>query len=81
MMTRDQRRQLPKARWFRLSWSWRWFYFTRFRCANFMRWQIGWLTVEHRMPYIEHVARQNYPEIFAEPAIGGPNSRGPLGID
>ena len=31
-----------------VKWSWKYFYFARFRCANFCRFQIGWLTVMTR---------------------------------
>jgi hypothetical protein len=31
-----------------VEWSWRYFYFAKFRCANFRRFQIGWLTIMTR---------------------------------
>jgi len=31
-----------------VEWSWRYFYFAKFRGANFRRFQIGWLTIMTR---------------------------------
>jgi hypothetical protein len=62
------RRHLPKAPLLTFEWSWKYFYFARFRLANCRRLQIGWLTVHVRAPYLEHVARVHHPYLFpAEP--------------
>lgn len=37
-----------KAPLLTVEWSWRYFYFAKFRCANFRRFQIGWLTIMTR---------------------------------
>lgn len=56
--------RLEKARLISFEWSWRQFYFARFRLANAVRLQIGWLAVNMRAPWLEHSARQLHPEIF-----------------
>ena len=38
----------PVASLFHASWSWRRFYFAKFRLCNARRFQIGWLTVTVR---------------------------------
>lgn len=38
----------PVARLVHFDWSWRHFYFAKFRMCNARRFQIGWLTVEMR---------------------------------
>lgn len=56
---------LPKAALIRFEWSWRLFYFAKFRLANAMRLQIGWLVVTVRMPWLPRSARALHPEYFA----------------
>jgi hypothetical protein len=58
------KRILPKARLIEVNWSWRRFYFARFRLANAVRLQIGWLIVHHRTPWLEHSARAAHPHLF-----------------
>ena len=72
-MTREQRKRLPKASLFRAEWSWRPWYFAKFRLANAMRVQVGGLMLMWRMPYLEHVARVLHPEVFraCPPTTGG----------
>lgn len=63
-MDREIRKRLPKAPLIEFGWSWSWFYFHKFRLANCIRWQIGWLTINHRAPWLEHSARALHPEVF-----------------
>lgn len=42
-----------KAPLFSVEWSWRYFYFAKFRLANAVRIQIGWLTIHTRAPWLE----------------------------
>lgn len=60
-----QIRDLPKAKLLSVKWSWRYFYFARFRLANALRLQIGWMTVEVRRPWLERSARTLHPECFS----------------
>jgi hypothetical protein len=53
--------RLPRASLFRAEWDWRYFYFAKFRLANAMRVQIGWLVLIWRMPWLEHSARALHP--------------------
>lgn len=64
-MTREQRKRLPKAKLFQAEWSTRQWYFAKFRCANFMRVQIGRLCLSWRMSWLEHSAHTLHPELFA----------------
>lgn len=57
---------LPKAAWVKIDWSRRGFYFAHFRGANFRRFQIGWLAVNVRAPWLEHVARRTHPHLFGD---------------
>lgn len=63
-MQEDVIRRLPKANLISLSWSWRYFYFARFRLANALRLQVGWLVIHLRAPWLEEVARVHYPHLF-----------------
>lgn len=58
--------QLPKARLISLEWSWRYFYFARFRLANAVRFQIGWLAILVRAPWLERSARALHPHLYPE---------------
>jgi hypothetical protein len=53
-------RKLPKARLISLQWSWRYFYFAKFRLANAVRFQVGWLVILVRAPWLEQSARALY---------------------
>lgn len=57
-------KQLPKAAWLSLSFDFKSFYFAKFRLANAARWQIGWVTVQHRLPWLERSARALHPQLF-----------------
>jgi len=57
---------LPKASLFWVEWAPARFYFAKFRLANAMRVQVGWIAVSWRMPWLEHVARTLHPECFAD---------------
>lgn len=65
---RNIRKKLPKAEWLRVEIGGYYDkpYYARFRGANFVRWQLWWVCVIHRAPWIEHVARQRYPHLFRE---------------
>lgn len=56
---RDSRepKHLPKARFVSFEWSWAHCYLARFRLANAVRLQIGWLGVLFRAPWLEQSAR------------------------
>jgi hypothetical protein len=58
--------KLPKAHFFRITWGgyYREPYFAKFRGANFIRWQLWWVRVQHRAPWLEHSARQLHPHLF-----------------
>jgi hypothetical protein len=58
------RMQLPKAALLRAGLSFRQFYFAKFRLANATRWQIGWVTITHRSPWLERSARALHPHLF-----------------
>ncbi|TIN83069.1 hypothetical protein [Mesorhizobium sp.] len=62
-MNANIRRQLPKAALFRAELG-RQFYFAKFRLANAVRWQFGWLAITHRAPWIEASARALHPDLF-----------------
>lgn len=57
-------RQLPKARLISFEWSWAHCYFARFRLANAVRLQIGWLAIQFRAPWLERSARASHPHLF-----------------
>lgn len=63
-MNRAIRKQLPKTRLIHLEWSWSYFYVAKFRLANAVRLQVGWLTITLRAPWLEHSARVFYPRLF-----------------
>lgn len=58
--------QLPKARMISFQWSWRYFFFARNRLANAVRFQIGWLVILVRAPWLERSARALYPHLYSE---------------
>jgi len=68
--TTDWRKKVPKANLIHLSWSRNYFYFANHRLANCRRFQVGWLTVLVRAPWLEHVARVHYPELFERQGSG-----------
>lgn len=63
MMTKEQRQKLPKASLIHISWG-KYSYIAKSRGANFMRVQIGRMTIVFRMPWLEHSARRLYPQLF-----------------
>mgnify|MGYP000094275139 CR=1 FL=1 len=66
MIPRRIRKKLPKARLLSIEIG-GYFdapYFAKFRCANFVRWQVGWICVQHRWFWHEDVARRSYPHLF-----------------
>jgi hypothetical protein len=69
MMTKGQRKRLPKANLLTLEWAKPIFagrpFFQRNRLANAVRIRLGNLAVIVRMPWLEHSARQLYPHLFA----------------
>mgnify|MGYP000951358982 CR=1 FL=1 len=62
--------ELPKAQLLSLRWSWAYFYFAKFRLANAVRLQIGWLTVTLRAPWHEQ-SKRAYAAMFSRPAGDG----------
>lgn len=58
--------ELPKAPLIWLEWSFRHFYFAKFRLANAIRLQVGWLVVNVRAPWLDHSARVLHPEHFKD---------------
>lgn len=63
-MTKEQREKLPRAGLIDFRWCQRG-YFGKFRLANAMQVQVGRLTIMWRMPWLEHSARQIYPQVFS----------------
>jgi hypothetical protein len=66
-MDRKIRKKLPKSKMIAVRWG-GWYskpYFARFRMANCIRWQLWWVCVEHRAPWLEHSARSLHPHLFA----------------
>lgn len=58
-------RKLPKAKWFTIIRSYYDKpYYARFRCANFVRWQIGKYCIVHRAPWLKESAIKLHPELF-----------------
>ena len=57
---------LPKAKLITFKLSFGKPYFAKFRCANFIRRQIGWLTIETRAPWLTHVALQQHGHLFGD---------------
>lgn len=66
MIPRDVRKKLPKAKLisFEIGGYYRKPYFARFRCANFIRWQLWCVCITHRAPWVERAARQIHPHLF-----------------
>lgn len=62
-------KRLPKAKLIRFAWG-KHFYFAKFRLANAVRLQLGWLVVEFRAPWLEHSARRLHPELFKDQSNG-----------
>lgn len=62
----DWQARLPKAALLTIQWRWDWrfCYFARFRLANSIRWQLGPITLTHRAPWLEGVARSIHPHLF-----------------
>ena len=58
--------KLPKASLMTVHWSWTCFYFARFRLANAIQFQVGWLTLIFRAPWLERSARALYPHLFED---------------
>lgn len=56
--------KLPRSALASVRWSFRHFYFAKFRLANAMQWQIGWMTITHRAPWLEASARALHPHLF-----------------
>lgn len=65
MISKAIKNKLPKAPIIRVGMS-RQGYFAKFRLANACRWQIGKVTITHRAPWLEHVARTYHPELFGD---------------
>ena len=66
MLPRHIKKQLPKAKLIAIEFGgyYRNPYFAKFRMANCIRWQLWWVCIQHRAPYLEHVARQIHPHLF-----------------
>ena len=66
--TRKVLASLPKAKLFsiKIGGSYKKPYFAKFRGANFMRWQIGRIRVQHRMPWLLSSAMSLHPHLFKE---------------
>lgn len=65
---RHVKKKLPKARTIsiKIGGYYREPYWARFRCANFIRWQLGWVCIQHRAPWLEESARRIHPHLFRE---------------
>jgi hypothetical protein len=68
MIPKDIRKKLPRAKLFsiKIGGYYKKPYYTKFRCANFMRWQIGYICITHRMPWLEDSARKLHPHLFTD---------------
>lgn len=66
MLPRKITKHLPKARLFHVEIGGYLDkpYYAKFRCANFIRWQLWYVCVTHRWIWAEEVARRQYPHLF-----------------
>jgi hypothetical protein len=58
------RKKLPKANLIWFEWTRRHPFFGMNRLANARRYQIWWLAIGHRAPWLESAARAIYPNYF-----------------
>lgn len=63
MIPNHIKKQLPKAKLLEIRIT-RQSYFARFRGANFTRWQIGRICVQHRSPWLKRSAQTLYPHLL-----------------
>jgi len=72
MLSRSVRQKLPKAKLLSIEIGGYHGspYWARFRLANAVRWQLWWVCIEHRAPWLEHSARQLHPQLFAQQGEG-----------